>query len=176
MKRVLCISLVSILIVTGFTTTSYAATKINSSCKKEGQKVIEKSKVFVCKKVGKKLLWTQQTIVSKKGVIAPSTKVPSFDYWSSPSQYELLNLVNDSNRVMMRISKLDLLKQQLIWGSEARVFIYLLAGGEEYLTVNSLNQLIPTGSQQDPVLSLWTKTAMNGATLKIAIGNIFLDK
>ena len=176
MKRVLCISLVSILIATGFTSISYAAIKMNSSCEKEGQKVTEKSKTFICKKVGKKLLWTQQTLLPKKSVDVPTTKVSTINYWSSPSQYELLNLDSDPNRVMILIKKLDLRKQQLIWGSEARIFIYLVAGGEEFLHVNTLQQLIDAGSQESVLLSLWKKTAMDGAVLKIAIGNLFQDK
>ena len=54
MKKVIPISLALILLASGFTTTSYAAIKINSSCKKEGQKAREKSKTFICKKAGKK--------------------------------------------------------------------------------------------------------------------------
>ena len=176
MKRFISTGLLLSLITFGLPINSSAAIKINSSCKKEGQKVTEKSKVFVCKKVGKKLLWAQQIQVPNKGVVKPPTKVATISYWSSPSVYELLNLDSDPDRVMILIKKLDLRKQQIIWGSEARIFIYLVAGGEEFLHVNTLQQLIGGGSQDSALLSLWKKGAMDGATLKIAIGNLFLDK
>lgn len=176
MKRFLAITISVLLLSSGLPVNSNAAIKINSSCKKEGQKVTEKSKVFVCKKVDNKLLWTQQIQVPNQGVVEPPTKGSTIGYWSSPSVYELLNLDNDPNRVMILIKKLALRKQQIIWGSEARIFIYLVAGGEEFLHVNTLQQLIDSGSQDSTLLSLWKKTVMDGATLKIAVGNLFLDK
>lgn len=176
MKRFISTCLLFSLITFGLPVNSNASIKISSSCKKEGQKITDKSKVFVCKKVDRKLLWTQQIQVPNQGVVEPPTKGSTISYWSSPSVYELLNLDNDPNRVMILIKKLDLRKQQIIWGSEARVFIYLVAGGEEFLHVNTLQQLIDSGSQDSALLSLWKKTVMDGATLKIAVGNLFLDK
>ena len=153
-----------------------AAAKAGAECTKAGSKEVVKGKNYICVKSGKKLVWQSSTSVGQ-GVTKPSTiNSKSAKYWSSPSQYELLNYDKFPTRVFMGVEEEELRKQIQIWGVKSRIFLYVKNGGEEGWLVNSLEEVL-----SDPIINgrvhfpLWQKGFMDGSTFQIAIGPLFLN-
>ena len=151
-----------------------AAAKAGGVCSKAGITSVASGKTFICVKSGKKLVWQSSTSVGQ-GVTKPSTiNSNSTKYWSSPSQYELLNYDKFPTRVFMGVEEEELRKQIQIWGVKSRIFLYVKNGGEEGWLVNSLEEVL-----SDPIINgrvhfpLWQKGFMDGSTFQIAIGPLF---
>ena len=141
-----------------------------SHCYKQGEKISHEGKKYTCIKSGKKLIWKLQSKSVSPNPRSSTIALAGTRYWSSPSHYELVNVNVDLTRVFIIFDEKELRYQFTKWGADSRLFVYAIAGGEQLLTVEPLKDIFQYAVNGKLLLSLWKKSILNGALLKIAVG------